>query len=229
MFWIALTIITLASLLGVVLTFLTLPGTWIMLGVAALCWAWQTGLYNPWVFVAALALAILAEVAEFLASAAGSAKAGGSKAGAIGSIVGSLVGLFVGQIVIPIPLIGAIIGAVIGAGAGALLLEKGISKRTWTDSWRSGRGAATGRALSIVIKGGFAIVIAMVLILGALFGPGPVVPDDLDGSTTPERGSAQEVLPEPGAPQADAGQGDADQDPTDSVILGVPADPADQP
>lgn len=172
MFWVALSILLICCGVGVLLTFVTLPGIWLMLGVATLCWAFDTDLFSPWVFISAVVLAVLAEVVEFFASAAGSARAGGSKSGAVGSIVGSLIGLVAGQILLPIPIIGAVIGAVIGAGLGATLLERGHAKREWRDSWRSGRGAATGRAVSIVVKGGFAIAVAALLLGGAVLGPG---------------------------------------------------------
>ena len=47
------------------------------------------------------------------------------------------------------------------------LAERGIAKRPWGESFRSGKGAAVGRALSTIIKGGFAVVAALVLIVGA--------------------------------------------------------------
>ena len=55
----------------------------------------------------------------------------------------------------------------VGAGVGAVIAERGIAKRPWGESFRSGKGAAVGRALSTIIKGGFAVVAALVLIVGA--------------------------------------------------------------
>ncbi|MAY75508.1 MAG: hypothetical protein CMJ31_12500 [Phycisphaerae bacterium] len=161
-------IVILAAIVGVVLTFLTLPGIWIAVGVALVCQIITPGLFNWWTLGAALVVAILAEVAEFLASAVGSGASGGTRYGAIGSIVGSLVGLLLGSFLIPIPFLGSILGAIIGAGAGALIAEMGIAKRSFAESFQSGRGAATGRAVSIVVKGGFAIVAALVLAFGVV-------------------------------------------------------------
>lgn len=161
-------IVVLAALLGVVLTFITLPGIWFAVLVALLIEIWKPELLGWWTLGGAIAVALLAEVAEFVASAAGSGRAGGSRAGMIGSIAGSMLGLLVGQVLIPIPIIGAMIGAVIGAGAGTLLAERQFAKRSWDESILSSKGAATGRALSIVVKGAFAIVAAMVLIAGVL-------------------------------------------------------------
>ena len=79
-----------------------------------------------------------------------------------------LVGLVAGTIfLVFIPLIGSIIGAIAGAGVGAVVAERGIAKRPWDESIRSGKGAAVGRALSTVIKGCFAVVAAVVLIVFA--------------------------------------------------------------
>jgi hypothetical protein len=169
MFLTAAIISSLAALLGVLLTALTLPGIWFMCLVALICKIWQPGLYEWWTIIVVFALAALAEVAEGLSSAAGSAKAGGTRAGLIGSIIGSIAGLLAGTVLIPLPILGSIIGGIIGAGLGAFGAERVVSRRTWGDSWRSGRGAAVGRALSTVIKTAFAALAATVLIFGAFF------------------------------------------------------------
>lgn len=158
---------TVFALLGVVLTAVTLPGIWLMVLVAMLCTWWQPDLYSLWTLGVVLAIAVTAEIAEALSSAAGSAKTGGSKAGIAGSLVGSIVGLVAGTVLIPIPVVGSIAGGVVGAGLGALFAERGIAKRSWGESYRSGKGAAVGRALSTLIKTGFAAVAAVVLIVFA--------------------------------------------------------------
>ena len=161
-------ITTLGAIVGVLLTAVTLPGIWMMLLVALLCQIWQPTLYSWWTLGAVALISVGAEIAEGLSSAAGSARSGGSKQGVIGSIIGSIVGLIAGTILLAfIPLIGSIIGAIIGAGLGAVIAERGLARRTWGESFRSGRGAAVGRALSTVIKTGFAIAAAGVLIVGA--------------------------------------------------------------
>lgn len=158
---------TLGALLGVLLTAVTLPGIWLMVIVAMLCAWWQPDLYSIWTLLSVVGIGIAAEIAEMLSSAAGSAKTGGSKSGIIGSLVGSLIGLILGTVLIPIPIVGSIIGAVAGAGLGAGIAERGIAKRSWGESYQSGKGAAVGRALASVIKTGFAIAAALVLIVFA--------------------------------------------------------------
>jgi uncharacterized protein YqgC (DUF456 family) len=171
MIWLAAGIVTLFALLGVALTAITGPGTWLAVLVAAICAWWQPELFNVWTLVACAALALLGELFEFFGSAVGSRRAGGSRPGAWGSLLGSFLGLFVGQVLIPIPILGALVGAVAGAGVGAVIFERGIAKRTWRDSARSGTGAAAGRALATVLKTGVAVVIAAVLIPAAWWNP----------------------------------------------------------
>ena len=158
---------TIAALVGVLLTAVTLPGIWLMVLVAMVCTWWQPDLYSLWTLSAVLVIAVVAEIAEGLSSAAGAAKTGGSKAGIGGSLVGSIVGLVAGTILLPIPIVGSIVGGIAGAGIGAVLAERGIAKSPWGESVRSGKGAAVGRALSTVIKTAFAAVAATVLIVFA--------------------------------------------------------------
>lgn len=162
-------IVVLAALAGVVLTLLTLPGIWLALLVALLVDWWMPAMLS-WELLAAVgAIAIGAEFAEFFSSAAGSGREKGSRRGMIASLVGAVVGMPVFQILIPAPLVGAIIGGVIGAGVGAFVGEKWWAGRPWIESWRSGRGAAIGRAVSVLVKTGFAVAAAVVLIAGVVF------------------------------------------------------------
>lgn len=160
-------IATIGALAGVVLTLISLPGIWLMLLIAVACKLWQPDLYSWWTLGAVGLIAVAAEIAEGLSSAAGAAKTGGSRAGVVGSLIGSVVGLILGTVLIPIFIVGSIAGGVLGAGAGAFVAERGVAQRTWGDAFRSGKGAAIGRALSTVIKAGFAAVAAVVLTVDA--------------------------------------------------------------
>lgn len=169
MIYLAASIVTLAAFLGIVLTLITMPGIWFMIGVALMCFWWQPEMFSWWTIGGVIVLAVMAEIAELVASAAGAGKAGGSKHGAWGSIVGSLIGLLLGTFMIPIPILGSLIGAVLGAFGGAALAERGVAKRPWGESVKSGQGAAVGRLLSSVIKTGFAIVVALTLVVDAFW------------------------------------------------------------
>jgi uncharacterized protein len=166
--WLGVSIVVLFAWLGVALVAVTLPGIWIAIAVAFLVEWWRPEIMSTWVIASAVGLAIFGELVEFFASAAGSKRAGGTRSGAWGSLFGTVVGMILGQILIPIPIIGAVIGGVVGAGLGALFAERGIAERTWGESWRSGRGAATGRAVSIVLKTAIAGVVAVMLTVDAV-------------------------------------------------------------
>lgn len=103
----------------------TLPGNWLIIGLAAL-FAWllpadEYGRGFGWITVIVLALiAVLGEVIEFAAGAAGAAKHGASRRALLLSIVGAAVGSITGAAVgIPVPIIGPLVAAVGGGAAGA--------------------------------------------------------------------------------------------------------------
>lgn len=152
---------------GVALTMLTLPGTWFMLVVALLTEWLRDGTFSKWSLLAAAVLALAAEAVEFFASGAGAAGSGGSKRAAILSVFGGIAGGILGTFLIPFPVLGTILGAIIGAGLAAFIAERTVIDRTWKDAARVGRGAAIGRASALVIKTGFAVVIAIQLTIAA--------------------------------------------------------------
>ena len=160
-------VITLGALIGVLLTVVTLPGMWLSVLVALVRVAWRPDSMHWGFLVAGCVFAVLGEIAEFGASAAGAATVGGSKSGSIGSIVGGLVGALAGTVLLPIPIVGTIVGAVVGAGVGAVIGERGHAERPWKESLAVGGGAAAGRLASVLIKGVIAAAMALVLIVGA--------------------------------------------------------------
>ena len=133
----------------------TLPGNWIVVGLAVL-FAWllpeaaTDGRGMDWATVFVLVgLAVLGEIVEFAAGAAGAAKQGASRRGVAlsiaGAMVGSIVGLAVGA---PIPIIGSLIAAVLGGSAGAFAgayLGEAWKGRDEDQRVAAGRGAFVGR------------------------------------------------------------------------------------
>ncbi|RMH11041.1 MAG: DUF456 domain-containing protein [Planctomycetota bacterium] len=170
MIYFAASIIAIVSFLGVGLTLLTLPGIWISLAAAILVKVlWQPEIISWNVLIVAMVLGVLAEVAELVASAAGSSRAGGSKHGAIWSIIGAIVGAIVGSIMLPIPIVGTVVGGVAGAGVAALGAEMVFANKPWREAAKIGQGAAVGRLLSTVIKTAFSAAIAIILSVAAFF------------------------------------------------------------
>jgi uncharacterized protein YqgC (DUF456 family) len=141
-------------------TLVTLPGNWFVAGLAAL-FAWLVPASADrgvsWKVVAVLlALAVLGEVVEFAASAAGAAKQGASKRGValsmVGAMAGSVLGLAIGA---PVPILGSFVMALVGGAAGAFFgayIGVAWKGRQLEDRIAAGRGAFVGRVWGTVGK-----------------------------------------------------------------------------
>jgi uncharacterized protein len=159
------------------LNLVTLPGNWLVVGAAAL-FAWlipeQAGRGVSWTVVAVLlGIAVLGEVIEFVAGAAGAARQGASRRAivlsVVGAIVGSIVGLGVGAPILIIgPLVMAVLGGAAGAFAGAYLGEvwKG---RDEPERIAAGRGAFFGRIWGTVGKLAVGAVMLAIVAFDAFF------------------------------------------------------------
>ena len=142
------------------LTLFTLPGNWIVVGLAA-GFAWlfpaELGRGIEWrTVVILLVMATVGELVEFGAGAAGAAKRGASRRAVVLSLVGAVVGSVVGLVVgVPIPVIGplvvAVLGGAIGAFAGAYLGEMWAG-RGENERIAAGHGAFFGRLWGTVGK-----------------------------------------------------------------------------
>src|SRR5215208_6744618 len=126
---------------------LGLPGNWLIVAAAAL-YAWlippDTRAAIGWPAVGVMTgLAVLGEVAEFAAGAAGVKKLGGSWTGAILALIGSAVGAIAGMVVgVPVPVVGSLVAAVLFGGLGALggaVLGETLRGRSLDASLRIGK------------------------------------------------------------------------------------------
>ena len=150
--------------LGVLLVALQMPGTWlILLATTVAAWwgglAWDGVMFTYWTLIALLLLAILGEVLEFFAGAAGASKAGASRRGVMGAIVGGVVGAILGTIFLAfIPILGTLIGAALGAGVGSIAGDLWAGRK-WGLAFTAGRGAAVGRFWGALWK----LVIALMM------------------------------------------------------------------
>jgi uncharacterized protein YqgC (DUF456 family) len=173
--WVAM--LLLASGAAWTLSLFALPGNWLVVGFAAL-FAWlvpaDVGRGVGWITVAVIAgLAVLGEVLELAAGAAGAAKQGASRRSMVLALIGTVIGSICGATVtLPIPLVGPILGALgggaLGAFAGAYLGEswKGRSSQ---ESLAVGKGALLGRLLGTVGKMGVGAVMIVIVTVDALF------------------------------------------------------------
>ncbi|MFN0053119.1 MAG: DUF456 family protein [Planctomycetales bacterium] len=153
-------LLVLGNAAGLLATAFALPGNWVIVALTAL-FAWlvqdPSGGGVSWSCVVAVTvLAVVGEIVEFVAGAAGAARSGGSRRGILLSIVGAMLGSIAGAVIgVPIPLIGSLIAAVgggaLGAFAGAYLGEtwKGRSEE---ERVVIGRAALVGRLLGTVGK-----------------------------------------------------------------------------
>lgn len=143
--------------LSILLIPLGLPGLWVLAALVALG-AWL-GEVAGWVVVATLALAALAELAEWLIVRSMNVRYGGSPRAFWGAIGGGLIGVLVGA---PIPVVGSIVAGFLGSFLGAAVV-------TWRElgdvdaARRVGWGVLLARVFSVALKIGVAIVI---LVLG---------------------------------------------------------------
>lgn len=166
--WLWYALLLVVVLAGLFLNIIGLPGLWLIV-VAALVYAWGFGfaLIGKWTLLAIFGLAVLAELVEFLAGAAGSKQAGGSKRGMAGAVAGGLIGGLVGTALLPIPIVGTIVGSVVGTFAGAYVVEVGVG-RTHNDSLYISAGAAKGRIWGMIWKSLFGVIMAAVIAVAGL-------------------------------------------------------------
>ncbi len=172
----------------------TLPGNWLIVGLAALfAWLMPAGEYGRgfgWITVGVLFfIALIGELIEFAAGAAGAAKHGASRRGMLLSIVGAIVGSIAGAAVgMPIPILGPLVAAVGGAAAGAF--GGAYLGEMWKGKHHSERaavstGALIGRLFGTVGK--LAAGAVMVAVLAVMtFMPA-------DAERLPEAESANEI------------------------------------
>ena len=114
--------------------------------------------------VIVVALAALAEVAEFLLGGRYARKYGGGRRAGYGAVLGGIVGAVLG---LPIPLLGSVFGALLGSFAGAMLLELTTGRGTGVAA-RAGWGALIGRVVATAMKAAVGVVIAVFTLFVAL-------------------------------------------------------------
>lgn len=177
--WLRYVFATVFFVLGgvcVVMVVIQLPGTWVMLGLAGLL-EYLDRLYLPagdrqtfdwWVLAACLGLAVLGEIIEFVAGAAGAKKGGSTSRGMWGALIGGIVGVFVfTPLFFFVPIFGAFFGAVLGTFVGAVIGELSVRDATLRGSMKPAIGATIGRVLGTTSKVGIAMAMWLVLTVSA--------------------------------------------------------------
>jgi uncharacterized protein YqgC (DUF456 family) len=153
-----------------------LPGNWLIVGLAALfafVFPASAGLGLHWYTIGvAVGLALVGEIVELAAGAAGAQRSGASRRAMLLALVGTMLGSVAGAFVsIPIPIVGPIVGAVgggaLGAFAGAYIGETALG-RSNEQSFAAGKGALIGRLLGTAGKLVIGVVLIVVIAVDAL-------------------------------------------------------------
>ena len=158
----AILLLVIASVAGLLLIPLGLPGLWvILLGVIGYGWLTDFRTVSGAFLAIAIGLALAGEVIEAWVGFRFARRYGGSRRAGWGALVGGLVGAVVG---VPIPVVGSVVGGFLGAFAGAALFEYSRARQT-EGAARAGWGAVLGRAAAAGVK----IALGMVIAAWALF------------------------------------------------------------
>jgi len=160
--WIAVPLLGVGCLVGVVLTAVKLPGTWLIV-VSAGFYGWATGWGRVTLVVMAVLVgaALVGEAIELVASVLTARKVGATRQAAWGGLIGGFAGMFVFSL--PMPIIGTIAGAIIGCFVGAAIGEL-TARRKLSQSTKVGFFSALGFVLGIVAKMMVAFAMAAVLL-----------------------------------------------------------------
>lgn len=155
---------SLALLVGVVLNFIGLFGSWVIIGAVAIVYLISGfGYFEIATLIGLVVLAVSGEVAETAAAGYGASRFGGGKGSIVAAIVGCIAGAIFGTPLIPIPLIGTVIGACLGAFIGATLYEMLVLEKHIGHAAHTGFGAALGKVGGILAK--FAVALVMVILV----------------------------------------------------------------
>ena len=153
-----------------------LPGTWVLLAIAfvvelvdSLLLPGDEVVTFGWGLLGVCAgLAVVGEIIEALAGAAGTRMGGGTRRGMVGAIIGGIAGAIFFTPLIPIPILGMLIGAMLGSFVGAFVGEAtGPETRGRQHNLRAGFGAAVGKLGGTIAKLAIGIVMWVLLVRAA--------------------------------------------------------------
>jgi uncharacterized protein YqgC (DUF456 family) len=109
------TAVTLLCIGGVLLSCLSISGTWLVAGAAAIAAvAWKDAFPGPWTVAVFLALCIAVEAWETVAGAWGVRRRGGSAVAGFAAVAGGMLGLLAGA-ALPVPVFGPLLGMAAGS------------------------------------------------------------------------------------------------------------------
>jgi uncharacterized protein YqgC (DUF456 family) len=141
----------LLCLAGVILSCVSLSGTWLVAGATILIALVREDPFpGVWTVVIFLVIAALTEAAEFFAGAWGVTSRGGSKTAGVAAVMGGVFGIFIGAL-IPIPIVGSLIGMLAGSFTLAYMVERWHMKQMG-EAADIAFGAVIARVAMILVK-----------------------------------------------------------------------------
>lgn len=153
---------------GLLLSCISLSGTWLVLAAAGLIsWLRRPDFPGLAVLILFLLLCIVVEVLETLAGTWGVQKRGGSKAAGWAALGGGLLGMILGGMVIPV--IGNLLGMLAGSFGFAYWVEHARMKKA-AHAAHVAFGAVIARLSVVILKLGVTLAMIATLILGVLIG-----------------------------------------------------------
>jgi uncharacterized protein YqgC (DUF456 family) len=157
-------VVALLCLAGLVVSCLTLSGTWLVVGAAGLA-AWLSGPAFPgWITVTVFAVIALAvEGAEWMAGLWGVQRRGGSTRAGWAAMGGGLLGMIVGGL---FTFVGSLIGMMVGSFAAAYYVEK-HRLQAHDPALHIAWGTVLARVLVLFLKMGATLGMIAALITGA--------------------------------------------------------------
>ena len=161
---ISVSVLVLCCVVGVAMTAVRLPGTWLIIATA-LCYGWWAKWQGVglWLVLALVAIALVAEAVEFLASVFTARKAGASRQAAWGGLIGGFLGMFLLSFLVPIPIVGTVVGALVGCFGGAMMAEWSVRKKVAQGS-KVGLFSALGFVMGMVVKMAIAFAMSGILL-----------------------------------------------------------------
>lgn len=164
--WLVLLMFVNAFWLGLV--FFYLPGNWLMIVTAILFALWQKNIFSVYTIIAAVVIAVIGEILEFISGAAGTKAAGGSKKTMVAAIIGAVIGAVIGTIIIPIPILGTLLGSALGAALAVLIVERKAGTE-FKKSIRTATGAGMGQFVGLGAKFIAGVIIWIIFVIAAFY------------------------------------------------------------
>lgn len=144
-------LIILSCVVALVLSCLSLSGTWMVALASIGAMLLRSGDFPGWTTVIIfLLISVAVELLEWFAGAWGVTRRGGSGWAGFAAIIGGIVGLIAGTF-IPLPVVGSLVGMLIGSFALAFVVEQHRLNHTGQAA-HIARGAVIARILVILLK-----------------------------------------------------------------------------